>query len=126
MRRVVVICAFGCSPDPGGIRTDAAASEPTWCQVHTVLEDKCQRCHTDPPENGAPFSLLTYEDTQVTDGRGRPRFERMRDAVESEYMPATFVKLEPPVEPLTDNERAVLLDWVSAGGEPTGGTRCGQ
>jgi uncharacterized membrane protein len=125
MRRVAVaICVLGCAPDPEGIRSDTGSHEPTWCQVQTVLEQKCQRCHTDPPEHGAPFSLVTYEDTQVADRSETPRFERIRDAVESEYMPATWVKLDPPVESLTKNERAVILDWAEAGGEPTGGTRC--
>jgi uncharacterized membrane protein len=126
MRRavVVVICALGCAPDPEGIRTDTAGNEPTWCQVRSVLADKCHRCHTAPPEHGAPFSLLTYEDTQVVDRRGTRRFERLHDAVESEYMPPTFLKLDPPVEALTDNERQLLLDWSAANGEPTGGTSC--
>jgi uncharacterized membrane protein len=123
-RAVVVICVLGCAPDPEGIRTEKAAEELTWCQVREVLADKCHRCHTDPPEHGAPFSLLTYEDTQVLDRRGTPRFERVYDAVESEYMPPTFLKLEPPVEPLTDAERKLLLDWAAANAEPTGGTSC--
>jgi uncharacterized membrane protein len=123
-RAVVVICALGCAPDPEGIHTDKVVGGPTWCEVRTVLADKCHRCHTAPPEHGAPFSLLTYEDTQVLDRRGTPRFERMHDAVESEYMPPTFLKLDPPVEPLTDDERQVLLEWAAGGGEPTGGTSC--
>jgi uncharacterized membrane protein len=123
-RAVVVMCALGCAPDPEGIRTDKVVGQPTWCEVRTVLADKCHRCHTAPPEHGAPFSLLTYDDTQVLDRRGTPRFERVHDAVESEYMPPTFLKLDPPVEPLTSNERAVLLDWAEAGAAPTDGTTC--
>jgi uncharacterized membrane protein len=92
--------------------------------VRAVLEDKCQRCHSEPPGNGAPFPLLTYDDTQVQDGRARPRFERIHEAVESDYMPPTWLELDPPVEALTTNERAVILDWAKAGGEPTGGTSC--
>lgn len=30
--------------------------------VGEVLRDKCQTCHQDPPLDGAPFPLLTYED----------------------------------------------------------------
>jgi uncharacterized membrane protein len=125
MRRVVVaICAVACAPDPEGIRTDAVSREPTWCQVQAVLEAKCQRCHADPPKNGAPFPLVAFEDTQVLDRAQNPRYQRMHDAVESEFMPATWMKLEPPVEPLTDNERAVILEWAASGGEPTGGLDC--
>lgn len=120
----LAVCAIACGPAPDGIHTDATTHEPTWCQVRTVLEHKCQRCHTDPPENGAPFPLVDYEDTQVLDRAENPRFERMVAAIVSDYMPATWLKLEPPVEGLTDNERAVILDWAAEGGEPTGGTSC--
>jgi hypothetical protein len=104
----------GGSPEPG----------PTWCEVFAVLEQKCQRCHHEPPANGAPFALVTYDDTQVVDRRGVPRYERMLDAVESDFMPATFIELEPPVEPLDASEKTLLVDWLSRGAEPVGGTSC--
>jgi uncharacterized membrane protein len=132
---ILVITAtrfLACTHDPAGIVTSPAVGgagegssvEPTWCDVARVLEQKCQRCHQDPPTNGAPFALLTYEDTQVLERGGTPRYERVHDAVESEFMPATWLKLEPPVAPLTDAEREILLDWAAAGGLATGGTRC--
>ncbi len=86
-----------------------------WCEAQPILAVKCGRCHAEPPENGAPFPLATYADVQRTDARGRPRYERMQSAIETSFMPATFVKLEPPVEPLTDAEREVLLAWLVAG-----------
>ena len=99
-------------------------SGPTWCEAFAVLERKCQRCHHEPPANGAPFALVSYDDTQVVDRRGVPRYERMLDAVESDFMPATFIELEPPVEPLDADEKALLVDWLSRGAEPVGGTSC--
>jgi hypothetical protein len=103
----------------------ASGSAPTFCEALEVIRRKCQRCHADPPANGAPFSLLTYDDTQVVDRRGVPRFERMRAAVESDYMPATFLELEPPVAPLESAEKALLLAWLERA-EPAGGTRCSE
>jgi hypothetical protein len=113
----------------GASMGDAGASGspeygPTWCEAFAVLEQKCQRCHHEPPANGAPFALVTYDDTQIVDRRGVPRYERMLDAVESDFMPATFIELEPPVEPLDADEKARLLDWLSRGAEPVGGTNC--
>jgi len=99
-------------------------SGPSWCEAFAVLERKCQRCHHEPPANGAPFALVTYDDTQVVDRRGVPRYERMLGAVESDFMPATFIELEPPVEPLDAAEKALLMDWLSRGAEPVGGTNC--
>ena len=99
--------------------TDAGAmagTEPDWCRARMVLGAKCQRCHQDPTQNGAPFPLLTYADTQVVDRKGVPRFEKMKAALEAEYMPPTFLQLEPAVEPLLESERDALLSWLS--GDP--------
>jgi uncharacterized membrane protein len=94
----------------------APQSGPDWCAARTILRAKCQRCHSEPQENGAPFALLTYADTQVEDRAGRPRFEKMKAALESDYMPPQFLKLTPEVEPLLADERSTLLTWLA--GEP--------
>jgi hypothetical protein len=95
------------------------AGEPapalSWCEVQPIIAEKCGRCHGDPLTNGAPFMLVTHADTQRLDARERPRYQRMLSAIETDYMPATFVKLEPAVEPLTESERQQLLEWMSAG-----------
>ena len=96
-----------------------AAAEPApafgWCDAQPIIAQKCGRCHGDPVANGAPFVLVTYADTQHLDARERPRYERMLSAIETDYMPATFVKLDPAVEPLTESERQQLLEWMTAG-----------
>jgi hypothetical protein len=83
-----------------------------------VLERKCQRCHRDPPLNGAPFPLLSYDDTQrsVFAGSELLIYEQMGIVVENEIMPPVGLPVEPPVEPLTAAERETLLDWVEGGG----------
>jgi len=102
--------------------TNAVSS--SWCATDRVLSRKCRRCHQDPPLNGAPFPLLSYEDTQVVDGRGKPRFQKMADSVASAYMPPQFLSLTPPVELLTDEERTTLLDWCAAGAHSEDGAPC--
>lgn len=97
-----------------------------WCSAELVLATKCQRCHRDPPENGAPFPLLHYADTQVIDSKGKPRFERMAEAVSSDYMPARFLKLDPPVEALTNEEKHTLLEWLGRGAPLSGTAVCDQ
>jgi hypothetical protein len=42
----------------------------------------------------------------------------MRDAVASDYMPYVTLKLDPPVEPLSCEEKATLLAWLDAGAPP--------
>lgn len=93
---------------------EALGELPDWCAARTVLRDKCQRCHQDPTQNGAPFPLLTYADTQVVDRKGVPRSEKMKAALDSDYMPPTFLQLEPAVEPLQESERSALVSWLSS------------
>jgi hypothetical protein len=60
----------------------------------------------------APFSLVTYADTQAIDGpSGRPIWSFMVTAVSSGTMPLAPVKLAP-------TDRAMLLDWLNAGAPP--------
>ena len=94
------------------------AMESDWCAAQQVLVAKCQRCHTAPPEHGAPFPLVTYDDTQVVNARGEARFIAIDAAVSKDYMPPSFITLEPPVAKLTEPERDVLLAWCRAGGLP--------
>jgi hypothetical protein len=105
---------------------DGETSDPVpWCDALAVLRAKCQRCHRDPPANGAPFPLLTYEDTQRPVGlKSIPAWQKMQIVVESGKMPATFLVLDPPVQGLTEDERQRLLGWLAEGAEPVGGVEC--
>ena len=92
-----------------------AAGTTDWCAARRVLEAKCWRCHTAPPQHGAPFPLVSYEDTQLENARGVPRFSAIEKAVSDDFMPARFIMLEPPVAALSDAEKQTLLDWCAAG-----------
>jgi hypothetical protein len=81
-----------------------------------VLEAKCLRCHSEPPENGAPFSLVTYSDTREPRPSGELVHETMLRVVSTNIMPPTSGSFEPPAQPLTCRERTTLLDWLEAGG----------
>jgi hypothetical protein len=87
------------------------------CEVEAILERKCQRCHQDPPQNYAPFPLLTWSDTRASYGV-QLVYQAMLPAIESDFMPYTELDLEPPVQPLTANEKETLLDWLEGGAEP--------
>jgi hypothetical protein len=119
---LALIAACGGDDDDEGPQN---MGEPvTWCQAEAVLEAKCQRCHANPPQNGAPFPLVTYDDTQV-ETAGTPRWIKMKHVVENDIMPPTFLPdLMPPVEPLTSGEKKELLDWLEQGALPAGGTNC--
>jgi len=98
-----------------GTNGGALDAQLTWCDVEPILQAHCQRCHTDPPENGAPFPLLTYADTQD----GSPaRYDQMAAALDRDFMPPQWLDVDPPVEPLPCGEKATLLAWIDQGAAP--------
>lgn len=124
---VVVVLTTACGddapPDEGKAGSGNVADAVTWCEVSEVLQAKCQRCHDAPPANGAPFPLVTYDDTQVEEA-GITRWERMQDMVDRRLMPPPGIELDPPAEMPTAAERELLLAWFDEGAEDVGGTAC--
>lgn len=85
------------------------------CDVFKIIHGTCDRCHQDPPLIGAPFPLLTYEDTQMPYGTdGKLRYQRMREVIQpagSPHMP--FQSTTIVVPPLTASELATLDGWLA-------------
>lgn len=119
-------------PEPGG--SGGAAGNPAagdeaiaFCDALEVVRAKCQRCHTEPPKNGAPIPLLTYEDFQAPYGNGTYA-DIARRKVEEGTMPYVYLndppRISPPVQPLTAQEKGTLLGWLEQGARPEGGTDC--
>ena len=132
---ILLTLAGACSapaaePAPSPVATTAQDVKGGYCDAFAVIERKCTRCHADPPVNGAPFPLDSYEAISAPSPSSaepdRTRADRMLSAVESNFMPDTGLKLDPPVEPLTCEERTTLLEWLQNGaGPPTNGdTAC--
>jgi len=105
----------------------AADGGVSWCDALAVIQQKCQPCHSNPTKNDAPFSLVTFEDTQRC-FNNRLVHDRMEVAVETGAMP--FVELnelrnlDPPVEDLTPDEKPLLLTWLGEGACLVGGDEC--
>jgi hypothetical protein len=111
--------SFGTGGEGGGV-----SEVVTYCRASEVMDDVCRRCHQDPPIHGAPFSLMTYADTQEPFGdTGKLRFERMREVVETGFMPLAGNKLDPPAF-LSPEQKKTLLGWLEQCAEPEGGTDC--
>lgn len=83
------------------------------CAVDDVFASKCRRCHTIPTRHGAPFVFLTWDDTRQ-DRLGQPLYTVIGRAVRSGFMPYK-VEANPPVLPLSEEEKKIILDWVDAG-----------
>jgi hypothetical protein len=87
------------------------------CAVDEVFAKKCRRCHTIPTRHGAPFVFLTWQDTQQTRA-DQPLTALIGRAVRSGFMPYR-IEANPKVEPLTEDEKKIILDWVDAGAPRT-------
>lgn len=99
----------GCATSNDGPRASSSerSSLGIPCDPNSVLQAVCQRCHSSPPQNGAPFPLVTYQDTQVP-SNGVPLWKFMRAVVQSGAMPL------PPVQ-MDTSQRDLLLAWFDAG-----------
>ena len=84
------------------------------CRVDDAFASKCRRCHSIPTRHGAPFVFLTWDDTQQDRG-GQKLTQLIGRAVRSNFMPYR-IEANPPVQPLTEEEKKAILDWVDAGG----------
>lgn len=97
-----------------------------WCSVKHLLEQRCARCHSTPATLGAPFPLLTYADTRraFPEGSDSVVLDRMAHAIRHRIMPPLTLPVEPPVQPLSEAEKDLLLVWIEEGGLAFGGEQC--
>lgn len=100
------------APEPpfGPLRAENAELP---CEVDEVLASKCRRCHSTPPRHNAPFPLFTWTDLQAPRGSD-PMYQVVGRVVQTGFMPLR-IETNPPIEPLTEGEKKILLDWVSSG-----------
>jgi len=114
------------SPGTDGADTQSDAAETTEpgdglpCDVVDVISRNCFGCHSDPPKFGAPMPLASHADFQVpavTD-ETRPVHEMVAARVVDPERPM------PPIQPMTDADRTVLLDWIAAGAPADASSDC--
>ena len=115
-----VLSLFACAGTDG----ESSAQELAYCDVEPIIERYCLRCHGDPLDHHAPFSLTSWDLMQedYPPGSGIPIWQAMEDPIERNVMPMESFPLDPPVEPLPEADKARLLAWIRAGA-PRGG-RC--
>ncbi len=106
---------LGCSSG----ETDGEALPSTdlrYCDVEPIFEDKCVRCHSDGGDVATPFSLERYDDV---DERATAIKRAIRGTGAGSMPPVGVYDVDPDVEPLSDEERDLLSEWI-AGGAPEG------
>ncbi len=96
---------------PFGPLRKAGAELP--CDVDDVFARKCRRCHGEPTRHGAPLTFYTWSDLHAIRGV-EPVYHHVGRVVYTGSMPFQ-TPANPPVEPLTEAEKQIILDWVKAG-----------
>jgi hypothetical protein len=101
------------APDAGP--SDAEPQVTWWGDVEPIVRARCQLCHGDPRQFGAPYGLVDYVDTQA---------ERMPGVRVHELMAYRVLALQnrmpPPSQPqLTSEEKQTITAW-SRQGAPEG------
>ncbi len=108
------VCPPG--PDAGDLPADVASAVT-----------KCQLCHTNPQQNGAPFALLRYEDFVAPYGTV-PRYQvaaTMIDPNSIPHMPPFKLPDGGSVPQLTQAEHDTLASWFAQCAPPLPeGTGC--
>jgi len=94
----------------GGTGGGGTAAGGLPCNVKDLMQTRCQSCHSSPPRNGAPFSLVSFSDVQA-------------------HAQAALTDMTNGVMPLggprsTSAELKVMSDWIAAG-FPMATTTCG-
>ena len=93
----------------------AAATAELPANVDAVLQLRCRICHSDPPQNDAPFPLVTWQNTHAPapTHEGSRIYEIIAIRIHDPNFP-----MPPKGNPLTDADRRVLDDWIDAGAPP--------
>jgi hypothetical protein len=94
------------------------------CPVFDVINRNCRPCHQNPPLQGAPFPLMTFEDTQAP----HPTHPTSKVYVQMniQIRPGALPRMPLGKPPLSDADLATLGDWLNMCAPPVpDGTGCG-
>lgn len=108
------------SGDGDGDGGDGGGRLPLPCDVAGVLEGNCIRCHAERPQQGAPMSLLSWQDLTATNDDGRPIYELVIERVLSTVRP-----MPPPPNPVLGAAQIDAIErWAADGAEPGDNDAC--
>jgi hypothetical protein len=124
-KTAAVLCSMTLLAAPAASTCGPAKIYP--CDVGAVVKNKCATCHSNPPINGAPMSLATWDDSQkpsFMDPTGAtPFWQRMQVRINANTMPPTVGSPVPPA--LTTAEKTTMSNWFGGGAKAApDGTTC--
>lgn len=105
--------------DLDGGNAGAASGLP--CDVEKVLAQHCQKCHSAPPQYGAPMPLVTWDNlnARAVSDETKKVYELIPAKVNDDARPMP----PPPNERLSGADRKILSDFAAAGA-PRGPASC--
>jgi hypothetical protein len=105
--------AIGGDAGPSGPRTKADGPSGLPCNVDTILAKNCRKCHSDPPQYGAPMPMLTWDDLQ----KPAPAFEKYKvNELVALKIDDDLNPMPPAPNPrLSEGDRDIIKSWVAAG-----------
>jgi hypothetical protein len=87
------------------------------CDVDSVFQRNCQKCHSAPPQFSAPMPLVTYADLMAPAPENPS--QKVYQAVEIRTHDVMAPMPQPPNPPLSAADQATLDDWINAGAPPS-------
>jgi hypothetical protein len=93
-----------------------APTEALPCGIATVLQERCQACHSNPPQHGAPMPLVTFADLHASSvvDPSQEVYQRIEARIHDDSAP-----MPPPPAPRLDQASASTLDtWIASGAPP--------
>ena len=108
---LTLAAACGGGDDPAAPAAKKQSDLP--CDVEAFVASACRECHSDPPRNTAPMSLVTVADFQAP-SPSKPG-ARVADLV-VDRLSATQKRMPPPPrDEATAAERQTISSWLAAG-----------
>ncbi|MGO8998468.1 MAG: hypothetical protein ACLQVI_34545 [Polyangiaceae bacterium] len=123
--------ANSAAPGDAGAGDDATVGvgTPLPCDVNAVVVEHCQGCHSNPPQNGAPMPLVSWEDFQAktpADSLGPQPITGtyVYQTAQFRISDANAIMPQPPNPPLDAADLATMNAWLGAGAPKTDGAVC--
>jgi hypothetical protein len=103
----------------GGVGQTGPSGLP--CDVDEILAQNCRKCHSAPPQYGAPMPLMTWENlhARAVSDETKKVYELAAFKIGNDAAPMP----PPPNVRLSTEDQKTLTDWVAAGA-PRGPDTC--
>jgi hypothetical protein len=119
---LALACGNQADPPPSGGMYGVNSDGTLPCEVQTVLQNNCVKCHDNPPKFTAPMSLKTWNDTQAFAREAGQETKRVWERINERIHDPVHPMPEGPAS-LSPGDMAILDNWLRQKAPP--GAACG-